>query len=350
MSLFVQGLRALRRALPTLPLKTPEFRDLTMEWLGDLSTFDPAARELWPKIKDGFEGRKVLFREVYPSSKPGVPPFTFGDETVFDCFHAFANSGEAVSTGPEFPPFLGAVPSPTDEAHRRWSLLSQHISLHPPFAQATQHDPNDLRPPRTAGVGAGLQPSGTGRREGCPPRISRAELISKYPTLKGWVEPLRESAVGNEAGTLRGGTPLVTSKTTTCSCEFCGNCDGAAEKINLALSCDLVDLAPLLGKAGLHPLLIGYTTNTQRVLLGPTTYERIVEATLDRKKIKPDDGNSAPPSFEMNEVWTDDIDRDSMEKNQVESRAEPVEDISQGVWERAECSCNEMWTRQISED
>ncbi|KAJ7095064.1 hypothetical protein C8R44DRAFT_890184 [Mycena epipterygia] len=362
MSLFVQGLRALHRGFPTLPFKTPEFRDLTMEWLGDLSTFDPAARELWLKIKDGFEGRKVLFREVYPSGKPGIPPFTFNDETVFDCFHAFALFQQILEKrfhhGPNFIPssFLGAVPAPTDEAHRRWSLLSQHAlklvggGVMTDLLASTfrTSQPGTIQMtfvphvPRAWELGYSLP--GRGEGKAALQQYLKAELIRKYPTLKGWVEPLCGGGLklGHCAEArpwlrilwlLRNGgtawamaaTPqhlslqlpsgaivwevLIShvveqdflrdftkeipsapaaskrstrkSKTTTCSCEFCGNCDGAAEKINLALGCDLVDLAPLLEKAGLHPLLMSYTTNAQRVLLGPTAYERVTMIAVD---------------------------------------------------------------------
>ncbi|KAJ7222276.1 hypothetical protein GGX14DRAFT_388091 [Mycena pura] len=347
MSLFVQGLRALRKQLPrTLPFKNAEFGDLTTRWLEELSGYDPAARQLWTQIKASFESGRVI--APHSNGKAGhfklsESPFNgaldkFGEESIFDAFHAFALFQQILEKryerDPKFLPstFPGATPSPTDETQRSWSLISQHTlkmvgggvmsRLLATKYSMTYHAPATIQvsfvPHIQRAWELGYSLPGRKEEKAELQKTLKAELIRIYPALEGWKEPLMGLGLlvghcGETCPWLRmlwvlhnGGTAWAMaaatkslvrvwedlimhenehdfllnfvkeipntagkrSKPETASSHFCRNCRGAAKRINMALGCSIVDLVPLLGKAELRCLLIGYTAEVRGVLLG----------------------------------------------------------------------------------
>ncbi|KAJ7021181.1 hypothetical protein C8F04DRAFT_1141812 [Mycena alexandri] len=212
MSLFLQGLRAIRQRAPTLGPKSPELADQVFKWLGELSVLDAGAGKLWPLIQAGFERRKPLFQETYPSGRRGIPPFKFrsevGEETISDLFHAFAIFQQRLEKlydkDPTIlpPGFLGAQPSPTDDAQRRWSLLSQNavklvggsvvtniitkrFSTSSPATISISFIPHI---PRAFEIGYSLP--GRSEAKTALQQDIKSDLIRCYPVLDGWEEPL----------------------------------------------------------------------------------------------------------------------------------------------------------------
>ncbi|KAJ7716854.1 hypothetical protein B0H16DRAFT_1476472 [Mycena metata] len=204
MSLMIRGLRALRQSAPTIGPNTPEFGRMTMEWLESISDLDPAARELWPTIKDSLRRRRVLFR----GGKTGIAPFAFRNEMVYDSFHSLALFQEILEKRYQqdihfLPPSItGSTPSALDEAYKRWSLPAQHVLkligggvlahllgiTHRASRPTTISLTFSPQIPLIWELGYSLPGEGEGKTN--LQEYLKGELVQCFPVLEGWPEPL----------------------------------------------------------------------------------------------------------------------------------------------------------------